>query len=346
MARLQTGGDRLSVMPDANRLDPRLFAADIQGALRSVGQGMGVVNDIYQTRENAAQRPIREALAQLQLQSAQEEASMAPARERALADAELLRGLQIQEAERQGALAEIRPEVVDTLGAFREGGYFEGPTGKTKDEITGVRQLVRNPDGSIVERKLPTGIVSGADIEEKKSALAQRAEVAQEKLAIEREKIKAQQDIAQAKLDAMQAKIEKASAEAEAKGLELVKSIDMETRETVLTSVDKKTGKVVNQVRLAGVYPTGEQGGIEMLAKPKGTSRIPAGNLSFLEAVKQQAEPEGDPVMVSLIGGNGQAAIDVDSILAAADSALMKKEEDKRRSNMAVPSTGLGALFR
>lgn len=308
-------------------------------------------------------RPTREALAALQLRAAQEQADLAPQRMKALEDAALLRGLQIQDEQRKAALAGITPQVVDVLGVDRSGGYFEGPTGKFKDEVLSRVEKVRNPDGTVSERKVPLNIVPGEEIGLRRSAATQKAELANARLQLDKDKVEQAGEIARMKLEAAQAKIDAAEATAEAKGYELIRGIDKKTRELVLTMVDKKTGKQISQNRVAGVYPTGEQGGMfDEPPKPGETSSIPAGNLQFLTPVSVEnppAQAKPNPYQSKLLGPYSPAkastsasvpvkpaatALDINGIIKQADEAIANAQKNKAVADETYQNYGVGAF--
>lgn len=75
---INTGGFAVNVMPGINYPDPRLLTPAYGSLIPAARQGLGIVGDFAQIRENARMAPVRQELAQIQLQQAQADAARAP----------------------------------------------------------------------------------------------------------------------------------------------------------------------------------------------------------------------------------------------------------------------------
>lgn len=75
---INTGGFAVNVMPGINYPDPRLLTPAYGSLIPAARQGLGAVGDFAQIRENARMAPVRQELAQIQLQQAQADAARAP----------------------------------------------------------------------------------------------------------------------------------------------------------------------------------------------------------------------------------------------------------------------------
>lgn len=223
MASLNTGSAQVTQRVNPGLVDPRLLGADLSRIGQGIGQGMGLVNDYYSAKENAAMRPVRRGLADLQLAAAQEQAAGAENR-RALADLNFqlakgqvdmlpsqktLRDIQLAAAQRQDAIDANKVALLDTLGKYEEGGEAKGgywsapdnrdvPVTYTPQE-SGVLEKVRLGDGTIVTRKRPDSVILGKDVAIKAADRAGKAaneaarlQILQDKVAVEREKLEVQ----------------------------------------------------------------------------------------------------------------------------------------------------------
>ena len=212
-ASLQTGSAQVTQRVDPGLVDPRLLTADFSRIGTGLAQGLDLANNFFTARENAQMRPIRKGLAELQLAAAQEYAAQSGDR-KALAALRLAgeklnqerNAVELADAQRRGALAEIAPVVVDTAGVYTQGGDFISPTGKYSDLETGVLEKVFDPKTKTVsERKRSTSVVPGKEVEarvalreSKLAGEAAKIELANQKLELEREKLQALVDKAQA----------------------------------------------------------------------------------------------------------------------------------------------------
>lgn len=225
MASLQVGSGQISQRVDPGLVDPRLLGADLSRIGMGIGQGMGMVNDYYAAKENAAMRPIRRGLADMQLAAAQEKAAGAENR-RALADLDLqlargkvdnlpsqktLRDIEIAKAQRQADIDANTTVVVDELGNYlsggdKVGGYWSSPDNRDvplsyTDQESGKIEVVYNPvTKQREERRIKTGIVSGKDVAIRAADRAANEANAKAKIDLERKKFEF--DIAREKASA------------------------------------------------------------------------------------------------------------------------------------------------
>ena len=223
MASLNTGSAQVTQRVNPGLVDPRLLGADLSRIGQGIGQGMGLVNDYYSAKENAAMRPVRRGLADLQLAAAQEQAAGAENR-RALADLNFqlakgqvdmlpsqktLRDIQLAAAQRQAEIDANTVVRLDTLGKYeeggeRKGGYWSAPDNREvpvtyTPQESGVLETVRLGSGEIVTRKRPDSVILGKDVAiaavdraGKAANEAARLQILQDNVAVEREKLEAQ----------------------------------------------------------------------------------------------------------------------------------------------------------
>lgn len=198
---------------DPGLVDPRLLGADLSRIGTGIAQGMGLVNDYYANKEQAALRPIRRGLADMQLAAAQEQASLAPDR-RALAALQLaslqeqadgantrkaMTAIALEDAQRKAAINAAMPVVLDETGVYAQGGDWISPSNTFTNQEQGIVQKVRLPSGEVVTRNKPTAVISGKDVAIKAADRANkqanesaRLQVLQDRVAVEREKLETQ----------------------------------------------------------------------------------------------------------------------------------------------------------
>jgi hypothetical protein len=178
MASLNTGSAQVTQRVNPGLVDPRLLGADLSRIGQGIGQGMGLVNDYYATKEQAALRPIRRGLADFQLAAAQEQAAGAENR-RALADLNFqlakgqvdnlpaqktLRDIQIAAAQRQAQKDSTVPTLVANKGTVKRNARFDAVTGTHLPEVTYQVQSWYNPStGGLEDIQVPGGEVSFTD---------------------------------------------------------------------------------------------------------------------------------------------------------------------------------------
>jgi len=210
---IPTGSAQVSQRVDPGLVDPRLLGADLSRIGAGISQGMGLVNDYYASKEQAALRPIRRGLADMQLAAAQEQAALAPDR-RALAALQLaslqeqadgantrkaMTALALEDAQRKAAINAAMPVVLDETGVYTQGGDWLSPSNTFTNQEQGIVQQVRLPSGEVVTRNKPTAVVSGKDVAIKAADRANkqanesaRLQVLQDRVAVEREKLETQ----------------------------------------------------------------------------------------------------------------------------------------------------------
>lgn len=106
---IQTGGFQVQAQPGISYLDPRLFAGGLTEIIPNIGRGASMVGGLYDMQENAQLRPTRAALANIELQEAENRMAMAPL-ERKLAS------LRLGEAQQRAAIPSEIVESVDIIG--------------------------------------------------------------------------------------------------------------------------------------------------------------------------------------------------------------------------------------
>jgi hypothetical protein len=110
---ITTSGFGVNVMPGINYLDPRMMAPAYGSIIPAAAQGMGAAGDFFNMQENAQARPLRQQLAQIQLQEAQNRLAMAPLEQQ-------LAALRLGEAQQRAAVPQFITENVDIVGGGRE----------------------------------------------------------------------------------------------------------------------------------------------------------------------------------------------------------------------------------
>lgn len=136
MASLQTGSGQVTQRIDNGLVDPRLLAADFGRIGRGIGEGMELANNYYAAQENAALRPNRKTLSDLQVAAAQEYADNRANRDTlaALNIDNLNLGKtrtqqQIAQGEYDANLRNITPVRGKLLKSVAKGGYFDSVRG-------------------------------------------------------------------------------------------------------------------------------------------------------------------------------------------------------------------------
>lgn len=106
---IMTSGFSVQERPGINYLDPRLFASGLSEIVPNVGRGMNAVGQFYEMQNEAQMRPMRAALADIQLQEAQNRLAMAPLEQQ-------IASLWLGEAQRQAAIPTELVESVQIIG--------------------------------------------------------------------------------------------------------------------------------------------------------------------------------------------------------------------------------------
>lgn len=106
---ITTQGFQVQAQPGINYLDPRLFAGGLSEIVPNIGRGASTVGGLVEMQDNAQMRPIRQALANIQLQEAQNRLAMAPLEQQ-------LAALRLGEAQQRGAIPTEIVESVDVIG--------------------------------------------------------------------------------------------------------------------------------------------------------------------------------------------------------------------------------------
>lgn len=340
MASLNTGSGNISQRVDPGLVDPRLLGADLSRIGQGIGQGMGLVNDYYAAKENAAMRPIRRGLADMQLAAAQEQAALAPDR-RALAALQLaslqeqaegaatrkaMTAIALEDAQRKAAINAVMPTLLDETGVYTKGGDFLSPSNTYSDQETGVVQQVRLPSGEVVTRNKPMAVISGKDVAikaadraNKQANEAARLQVLKDKVEVEREKLEAQV----AKLDS-----------AGNKNLEL-KELTTSDGGVAIGIIDKRTGEWTSDPKVIPGAIATKFDPLSQMFKPVGGDskgpRLPAYDIKVMPEVITSVDdtPSTGRGLSDLISPRAQAKPSAAVSLLVDEPLVTQKTEAK-----------------
>lgn len=196
-----TEGFRVSAMPGINYIDPRMFDSGLRDVVGNVGRGREVVGRFAQLAEEAEMRPVRERMAQLQIQAMEQQGALN--RLRMLTPIETVIGGGIEEVPRyplQNAILEDGTVIQ------------ERPAGSDIFETQRVR-VIDPSTGAITEttrRGRPLQTVE--QIDNQRSLMDQREAMAES--AAERARIAAEAATAKAETDRIRAENDRIKADA------------------------------------------------------------------------------------------------------------------------------------
>lgn len=170
---ITTSGFHVTAQPGINYLDPRLLTPAYGNIVPSVTQGMQAYGQFQQLQDEAAMRPIRAQLAQIQLQQQQDALAQAPLRRQ-------LAQIQLAEAQQNAAVPRVLSGNVSLeesgvssphdMPALDEAGNRTGPMG---DLVQITEENLYGPGGTVTPRTVRKVVKTAADRladEEKRAA--------------------------------------------------------------------------------------------------------------------------------------------------------------------------------
>lgn len=176
---ISTGGFNVGVMPNVNYLDPRMLAPAYSELVPAMSRGAALGQQFIGIRDDATMRPIRQQLADIQLQEAQNRLSMAPLEQQ-------LAALRLGEAQQQAAVPQFITENIDITGGDRRLAPVDGNAPfadfqiteeyAPRERVTRGREVLAGGEVRPVERR--ETLATAGDIERRAAsdALAAQAE--------------------------------------------------------------------------------------------------------------------------------------------------------------------------